>query len=433
MVGETVHDRGTSAPAGDKARRLQILDTSARVFAQSGYAATVMKDIAEACGILPGSLYHHFASKEALMVELLQRFRGEAADVGARAMAIAHSEDHPSASDQLVALAWAVADLSVRHRAAAHFTRYEPPTNAGAEFTSLASGQPPEIGLAITEILVQGRAAGDITADIDTAVLAEALYVTMQGVGLGVLHENDDPQTTAETLAHLVLEGVAVGDHPDSELNVSAATVAAERKIASWNDHEDTGIGDKLALIQGAARAEFARRGYEATTVRDIATAAGVGPGAIYRVINSKRDLLLSIMGSYQASVSAAYDTVMESDSTPVEKIDALTWVNLNVIETFRDEFQIQSSYLRVVAPASGTAEWAPHERRAEQLLAVVREGVRSGQLRARLPDPAPTDELLARCIRDLMWPALIVHRFGKDVAMALCRRSLIRGLARHA
>ncbi|MBT2275661.1 TetR/AcrR family transcriptional regulator [Rhodococcus qingshengii] len=434
MIDETVdHGRGsTPAPLlGDRARREQILDTAAGVFAHSGYAATVMKDLADACGILPGSLYHHFASKEALMVELLKRFRAEAADVGARAMARAYSEDHPSAPDQIVVLACAVADLSVRHRAATHYTRYEPPTNAGAEFTTLASDQPPEIGLAIEEILAQGRAAGDIAADIDLTVLADALYILMQGVGLGVLHENDDPRATAETLAYLVLGGIAGPDQLGAELDDSEAMAAARREIASWNEPNSESVGDKLRLIQSAARAEFARRGFEATTVRDIASAAGVGPGAIYRVIDSKHSLLLSIMSTYQASVSDAYDAVVDSVSTAVEKIDALAWVNVNVVETFRDEFKIQSAYLRVIAPASGNAEWAPHERRAKQLLGVVTDGVRAGQLQAGGMAPSPSNALLARCVRDLMWPAHVVHRFGKEVAMDLCRKSLIHGITR--
>lgn len=434
MIDESVDHGRDSAPAsGDRARREQILDTAAGVFAHSGYAATVMKDIADACGILPGSLYHHFASKEALMVELLRRFRAEAADVGAQAMAKAYSEGHPPAPDQIVELAWAVADLSIRHRAATHFTRYEPPTNAGVEFATLASGQPPEIGLAITEILEQGRAAGDFAADIDLAVLAEGLYIFMQGVGLGVLHEKDDPRETAETLTNLVLGGIAVLDKHGSDLDRSAAMSAAKREIASWNEVDDKSVGDKLELIQSAARAEFARRGFEATTVRDIASAARVSPGAIYRVIESKHSLLLSIMSTYQACVSKAYDAVVRSESTAVEKIDALAWVNVNVVETFRDEFEIQSSYLRVIAPASGNAQWAPHERRAKQLLKVVTSGVRAGQLHAGGMDPAPSSALLARCVRDLMWPAHVVHRFGKEAAMDLCRKGLIQGIARQA
>jgi AcrR family transcriptional regulator len=51
-------------------RRESILDTAATVFARLGVRTSVT-DLADACGILPGSLYHHFESKEAILDELL--------------------------------------------------------------------------------------------------------------------------------------------------------------------------------------------------------------------------------------------------------------------------------------------------------------------------------------------------------------------------
>lgn len=57
----------TTAPRQDN-RRQQLLDTAARLFRQHGYHATSMRDIASAVGMLPGSIYYHFASKDELLV-----------------------------------------------------------------------------------------------------------------------------------------------------------------------------------------------------------------------------------------------------------------------------------------------------------------------------------------------------------------------------
>jgi AcrR family transcriptional regulator len=46
----------------------QVLDAAARLFRERGYAVTSMRDIAAASGMLAGSLYYHFASKEDLLV-----------------------------------------------------------------------------------------------------------------------------------------------------------------------------------------------------------------------------------------------------------------------------------------------------------------------------------------------------------------------------
>lgn len=59
--------RAAPAPRADNRLRL-VLDAAARLFREKGYASTSMRDIASASGMLPGSLYYHFPSKEALLV-----------------------------------------------------------------------------------------------------------------------------------------------------------------------------------------------------------------------------------------------------------------------------------------------------------------------------------------------------------------------------
>jgi AcrR family transcriptional regulator len=61
------------APAPRADNRLPlVLDAAARLFAGKGYGATSMRDIAGAVGMLPGSLYYHFASKEELLVAVYE-------------------------------------------------------------------------------------------------------------------------------------------------------------------------------------------------------------------------------------------------------------------------------------------------------------------------------------------------------------------------
>lgn len=55
-------------------RREQILSIAARLIARQGYSATTVRDIADEAGILSGSLYHHFPSKEAILQEILRAF-----------------------------------------------------------------------------------------------------------------------------------------------------------------------------------------------------------------------------------------------------------------------------------------------------------------------------------------------------------------------
>ena len=50
---------------------------AADLFAQKGYRATTVREIADAAGILSGSLYHHFDSKESIGDEILSGFINE--------------------------------------------------------------------------------------------------------------------------------------------------------------------------------------------------------------------------------------------------------------------------------------------------------------------------------------------------------------------
>lgn len=55
-------------------RRETILGTAAALFARKGVAATTVRQIADEVGILSGSLYHHFDSKEAMVDEIISSF-----------------------------------------------------------------------------------------------------------------------------------------------------------------------------------------------------------------------------------------------------------------------------------------------------------------------------------------------------------------------
>ena len=59
------------------ARRRELLATAAEVFAAQGYNATTVRKIADEAGMLAGSLYYHFDSKESMVDEILSTFLDE--------------------------------------------------------------------------------------------------------------------------------------------------------------------------------------------------------------------------------------------------------------------------------------------------------------------------------------------------------------------
>ncbi|MEV8632953.1 TetR/AcrR family transcriptional regulator [Streptosporangium sp. NPDC051023] len=73
-----VRRQGTTkraAPSGSASeRRDHLVKLAAELFARKGFQATTVREIAEEAGILSGSLYHHFDSKETIVDEVLTTF-----------------------------------------------------------------------------------------------------------------------------------------------------------------------------------------------------------------------------------------------------------------------------------------------------------------------------------------------------------------------
>src|ERR1700733_11556817 len=70
-------DAADASGSGRSERRADVMQTAAELFAQKGFRATTVREIAEAAGILSGSIYHHFDSKEAIGDEVLSGFLDE--------------------------------------------------------------------------------------------------------------------------------------------------------------------------------------------------------------------------------------------------------------------------------------------------------------------------------------------------------------------
>src|SRR3954463_16258741 len=72
---DATQGRRSRAP---RRRQQEILEAAARVFHEKGYESTSIQDIADAVGILKGSLYYYITSKEDLLFEILQSVHEEA-------------------------------------------------------------------------------------------------------------------------------------------------------------------------------------------------------------------------------------------------------------------------------------------------------------------------------------------------------------------
>lgn len=413
---------GTSAN-DDSSRRTEILQTAATLIASSGLR-TSLQEIADAAGILPGSLYHHFDSKEAILVELVRRYHADLERLGDMADERLDELGSRPVSDAIVDLGSAIARCAVEHRAALQMSFYEAPS-ANPDLVKLLKHPPTDAQRAMLQTLRAAKWSGYIRAEIDLPTLSDRICQSMMHVGLDVIRNKAAADQTATVLSRIMLVGLASGPHTDAQLDSSPAFVAAQEAIQTWAA-EQPAKDDRGAHIRAVARAEFGSKGYEVTTVRDIASAAGMGTGTVYRLIGSKDQLLASIMASFGAKAGGGFAAVLRANATPIEKLDALSWVNINALEQFPDEWKIQLAWMRHSPPDTPNPGLA-FTTRLRQLKSLLSEGTKSGEIRV----DAPSLEMLSRCVMDLLWiPENIVRAQGTRAALILARDTLVRGAA---
>ena len=202
----------------------RILQAATRLFGERGYPSTSMRDIAEAVGILAGSLYSHISSKETLLARIvdtgLDRYlgavipivdSGDPADVRFRRAVKAHVElvaGH--VEESLVALhQWKF--LSGDNRA-----RVEAKRRAGSE--------------AFGRLLADGLESGVFRPVPNSDVAVSAILGTLNGVPEWYSPKGPaTPEEIGDQLAELLLGGLLAGPQPARRPSRAAAPRPARR------------------------------------------------------------------------------------------------------------------------------------------------------------------------------------------------------------
>jgi len=318
--------------AGSRTEQIRAL--AAGLFSERGYSATTMSHIAEAAGVLPGSLYHHFESKEVIAVELLEELEAALIAVGARLT----SERHRGRPDErLIELVSETMTVSYEHPAAVRLLMYEPPSVATERLRKAVTLRVPSLERLSRSTMNELAAMAGVTSS-DARVTRVALGILSLNASSNFPHA--DPRQLAEQLCELVLWGATRITSEVYELDSSSALRIAKDAVAAWgtapeDPEELTAPADR---ILAAGRIEFARMGVDATTVRDIAKTAGVTMGTLYRHTDSKFTLVRQIIDDYAGHFDQAMRAVLECGGSAAEILDAVAWVFVNASRRFRNE-----------------------------------------------------------------------------------------------
>jgi AcrR family transcriptional regulator len=87
----------------------------------------------------------------------------------------------------------------------------------------------------------------------------------------------------------------------------------------------------RVALLDAAARL-FDERGYHGTSIRDIARATGVTPGAIYSHHASKADMLLAVYAEGVRRIAEKVEEAVAGEATPRARLGAAAEAHLETL-----------------------------------------------------------------------------------------------------
>lgn len=410
---------GGEAPIGS--RTDEIRGAAAHLFEQRGYSATTMAHIAAAVGIFPGSLYHHFESKEEIAVALLTALDQ---DLNRASSAVTRSADTPP-EVRVRRLTAEVMALSFRNAAAVRLRAYEAPTVATEQLRRALQASAPALTRAWKAVIDDLAHSVEEPLGSDARLLRFALQTLALDAAIDYPPETD-PRQLADHLCDLLLHGIAGIVPADPELDNSEAMAAARDAIGSWGPAPSTPGPDIRDRIVAAARLEFGRRGYEATTIRDIASTADVKMGTLYRHAESKDAILRQVIEPYTINFEKAIRAVLTTGSSEPASIDALAAVFVHGKRRFRAESEIvKMGWVDRIVPDNPLhGYYLATEERLELLRGVLGRGVAKGTLR---PVGSATD--VAPHIRYAMWlPYQDVARTGAARAHRFLRRSLLTG-----
>ncbi|MFL0181812.1 MULTISPECIES: TetR family transcriptional regulator KstR2 [unclassified Mycobacterium] len=157
------------------------------------------------------------------------------------------------------------------------------------------------------------------------------------------------------------------------------------------------------------AAAMIAERGLRATTVRDIADAAGILSGSLYHHFSSKEEMVDEVLRDFLDWLFARYQQIVDSETDPLARLKGLFLASFDAIEhrhaqvvIYQDEAKRLSSHERF----SYVEERNRQQRK--MWLDVLQQGIEAGIFR-----PDLDVDLVYRFIRDTTWVSVRWYQPG--------------------
>jgi AcrR family transcriptional regulator len=155
---------------------------------------------------------------------------------------------------------------------------------------------------------------------------------------------------------------------------------------------------DRYDAIVEAAKSAFSEKGYEATSIADIARTAQISDGLVYRYFRNKRELLYEVLTKFYERILLDLETeAFKHDAFPA-RLEALIRRHLQVFVADTDLCRLFISEVRTASDYEGSPVQELNRQYTSVLIRIVRDAVKAGEVR---PDVNP------KLLRDVLFGAI--------------------------
>ena len=134
----------------------------------------------------------------------------------------------------------------------------------------------------------------------------------------------------------------------------------------------------QFAIREAAARL-MARHGYEAMSMRQLASQVGVQAAALYRYFPTKEELLFTLMREHMADLAAAWEENRPAFGDPAGRLAAFVENHIAFHIARRHATHVSNMELRSLSPERLTAILKLRTAYEKELRSILRDGADSG------------------------------------------------------
>ena len=207
----------------------------------------------------------------------------------------------------------------------------------------------------------------------------------------------------------------------------SAATTNAPKRAGATR----RGAGDKRERILDAAVKVFAKKGFHATRVSEVAKAAGVADGTIYLYFKSKDEILVSLFEDRVAKLLAYMKAELPKAPTAAGKMRRVIELQLGLLDGERDLAEVITVIIRQSSKLMKEYAAPKFNAYLDSIAKVVESGQAAGEFRKDL-----SPSLVARATFGALDGIALTWALGKAEQGGLVRAAgqlaelVLRGLA---